>query len=94
MASLGNQHCANCIGTLSFPIPVCTIITPPPIGKRSIIMTVCVSLSVCLSFREYIAGTTSSIFTSLLGLCMLPMSAVRGTPLAVLRYVIYFRLYN
>jgi len=25
MASLGNEHCANCIGTLSFPISV-----PPP----------------------------------------------------------------
>ena len=23
MASQGNEHCANCIGTLSFPIDVC-----------------------------------------------------------------------
>ena len=23
MASSGNQHCANCIGTLSFPIDIC-----------------------------------------------------------------------
>jgi len=22
LASLGNQHCANCIGTLSFPIAI------------------------------------------------------------------------
>ena len=25
MASPGNQHCANCIGTLSFPIVECRI---------------------------------------------------------------------
>jgi len=23
MASSGNQHCANCIGTLSFAVPLC-----------------------------------------------------------------------
>ena len=38
-------------------------ITPPPIGKRSIVMSVSVCLSVCLSVREHVFGTTPPIFT-------------------------------
>jgi len=39
------------------------VITPPPIGKRSIVMSVSVCLSVCLSVREHVFGTTRPIFT-------------------------------
>ena len=60
MASPGNQHCASCIGTPSFPIRYsslassdsglfdtawrCCCCYSAPIGERSIVM----SLSVCL----------------------------------------------
>ena len=43
------------------------LITPPPIGERSIVMSVsvslCVCVCVCLSVRDHIFVTTSSIFT-------------------------------
>ena len=37
MASQGNQHCANCIGTLSFPIVLLTDLgqTPKTVVPRS-----------------------------------------------------------
>jgi len=44
------------------------LITPLPIGRRSIVMTV----SVCLSVREHISGTTHPIFTKFL--CVLPVA--------------------
>jgi len=40
---------------------VINISTPPPIGERSIVM----SVSVCLSVRHHIFGTTRPIFTSI-----------------------------
>ena len=39
------------------------VITPPPLGERSIVMSVSVCLSVCLSVRDHILGTTRPIFT-------------------------------
>jgi len=41
------------------------------------VMTVCVCLSVCLSVREHISGTTRPIFTNFFR--MLPMSVVRSS---------------
>jgi len=39
------------------------LITPPPIGERSIVMSVSVCLCVCWSVRDHIFVTTSPIFT-------------------------------
>ena len=42
------------------------LITPPPMGERSIVMSVSVCLCVtCLSVRDHIFGTTRPIFTKL-----------------------------
>ena len=44
------------------------ITTPPPVGERSIVMSVsvcvCVCVCVCLSVRDHIFGTTRPIFTN------------------------------
>jgi len=47
------------------------IIIPPPIGERSIVISVSVCLCVCLSVHNHIFGTTCPTF-SLPFLCMLP----------------------
>ena len=47
------------------------LVTPPPIGNRSIVMSVsvcvrvCVCVCVCLSGRDHIFGTTRLIFTKI-----------------------------
>jgi len=40
------------------------VVTPPPIGEQSIVMTVSVCVSVCVSVREHISGNTRPIFTN------------------------------
>ena len=50
------------------------VITPPPVGERSIVMSV--SVCVCLSVRDHIFGTTRPIFTNFL--CVLPMAVARS----------------
>ena len=52
-----------CINEYSLERNGGVVITPPPIGKRSIVMSVSVCLSVCLSVREHVFGTTRPIFT-------------------------------
>ena len=47
----------------------CSVITPPPIGERSIVMSVSVCLCVCLPVRDHIFGTTPPIFNKFM--CML-----------------------
>ena len=53
-------------------MPAKVFITPPAIGERSIVMSVCVCvcvsvcLSVSLSVRDHISGTTRPIFTNFL----------------------------
>ena len=39
------------------------IVTSPPMGERSIVMSVSVCLCVCLSVRDHIFGTARPIFT-------------------------------
>jgi len=51
-------------------------ITPPPIGERSIAMSVSVCPS-CLSVREHISGTTRPIFAKFLR--MLPTAVTRSS---------------
>jgi len=47
------------------------MITPPPIVKRSIVMSVSVGVSVCLSAaRDHIFGTTRPIFTIFCARCL------------------------
>ena len=65
-------------------------ITPPPIGERSIAMTVsvCVSVSLCVcSVREHISGKTRPIFTNFFSACRL--LTWLGPPLSALRYDTY-----
>ena len=49
----------NKLTILLLPIIAEDSITPPPIAERSIVM----SVSVCLSVRDHISGTTRPIFT-------------------------------
>jgi len=60
------------------------LFTPPPIGERSIVMTV----SVCLSVREHIFGTTCPIFTNFVCMLGLIMSVVRSSGGVAIRYVL------
>jgi len=53
------------------------IITPPPAGELSIVMSMSVGLSVCLSVREHISRTTRAIFTKFL--CTLSMVVARSS---------------
>jgi len=41
----------------------CNYSAPPPIGERSIAMSVCVCMCACLSVRDHISVTTRLIFT-------------------------------
>ena len=71
------QYCSskrNCPWTMK-------VITPPPIGERSIVMSVCVRACVCLSVRGHIFGTTRPIFSKFL--CTLAMAVARWTSDAV-----------
>jgi len=45
------------------------VVTPPPIGERSIVMSVSVCLSVCLSVRDHVFGTARPIFTKFFCAC-------------------------
>jgi len=63
------------------------IITPPPIGERSIVMSVSVCLCVCLSARDHVFGTTRPILTKFL--YMLTMAVARTSSGGfVIRYVL------
>jgi len=53
------------------------IFTPPPIGEWSIVMSVSVCLSVCLSVRDHIFGTTRPIFAK----CFVHFTYGRGSVL-------------
>jgi len=46
MADPENRHCANCIGTLSFPV-----VTLPLLGKRSIVTFVSLSTNISPKLR-------------------------------------------
>ena len=70
MACPENQHCANCIGTLSFP--VLKYIFPNKIYTeaifyramlcmRGIMLLPCVCLSVCHNARVWLAGTVAPL---------------------------------
>jgi len=64
-----------------------TIVTPPLIVERSTVMSVSVCLSVCLSVRDHIFGTTRPIFTKFLR--SLPMAVARScSGGVVIRYVL------
>jgi len=54
-----------------------TVTTPPPIGERSIVMSVSVCLSLCLSFRDHIFGSTRPIVTEFF-CAFLPMVVARS----------------
>ena len=59
------------------------ITTPPPTGERSIVM----SVSVCVSVRNHISGTTRPIFAKFW--YMLPMAVARSSSGGVvIRYVL------
>jgi len=74
------------------------IITPPPIGERSIVMTmsvcvsVCLSVCVCLSVREHTSGNTRPIFTEL----FVHVTYGHGSVLLWRRHnmFVYFRFYG
>ena len=59
-------------------------VTPSPIGERSIV----ISVSVCLSARDHIFGTTRPIFTKFL--CILPVAVARSSSggVVIIRYVL------
>ena len=61
---------------------------PPPMGERSIVLTVFVCLSVCWPVHEHISRTTRPIFTKLL---VRYLCSRLGPPLVALRYVTFFR---
>jgi len=65
----------------------CRLVTPPPIGERSIVTSVSVCLSVCVFVRDHISGTTRPIFTNFL--CLLSMAVARScSGGVVIRYVL------
>ena len=65
----------------------CRLVTPPPIGERSIVTSVSVCLSVCVFVRDHIFGTTRPIFTNFL--CLLSMAVARSCSGGVVtRYVL------
>ena len=57
-------------------------ITPPPIGKRSIVMSVylCLSVCVCVCPRSYLHNYTSGLHQFF---CMLPMAVARSSSCCV-----------
>ena len=68
-------------------VSILVVIVPPPIGERSIVMSVSVCLCACLSVLEHIFRTTRPILTKFLR--MLPMAVVRFACGGVLiRYVL------
>ena len=62
--------------TQTYHILPLSFVTPPPTGERSIVVSVSVCQSVCLSVRDHISANTSTrpIFTNFLRL--LPMAVV------------------
>ena len=74
MTSPGNQHCANCIGTLSFPIFVC----PPTCLKKraSKLHQICLCMLPCLDpplAVLCISGFADDVMVSHNGLYGLPI---------------------
>jgi len=66
----GQWACQTC---QSLPVvDTLNIITPPPMGKRSIVMSVSVCVCVYLSVRDNIFGISHPVFTKFL--CMLSMA--------------------
>ena len=61
------------------------LVSLPAIGKRSIVMSVSVCLFVCLSLylsvRDHISGTTNAIFSKFL--CVLPLTVARSSSYGV-----------
>ena len=54
-----------------------TLITPSPIGERSIVMSVCVCVCMFVSVSNHIFATTCPTFTKLL--CVLSMAVTRSS---------------
>jgi len=79
----GGRHASSSNTTVTH-----TIIHPPPIGERSIVMnvSVCVCVGVFVCPWTYICGTTLPIFKFL---CMLRMAVARSSSGGVvIRYVL------
>ena len=68
--------------TRSLMSAIAMFVTPPPSGKRSIVMSAYLSVCVCLSVRDHILGTARLIFTKIL--CMIPVAVVRSSSGSVL----------
>ena len=68
---------------------IATIITPPPIGERSIVIVpVGLCVFVCLSVCDHISGTMRAIFTKFL--CMLPMAVARSSSGCLLLVFVHY----
>ena len=65
--------------------------TPPPIGERSIVMSVSVCVRVCVCRRSYLRNCTSDFHHFFLACYLWPWL---GPPLAAYWYVMYFRFYG
>ena len=61
MASPGNQHCANCIGTL-VPYAFVSVVRLITVEERSTVVYIC--LSVCASVCEHMSVITRPIFAN------------------------------
>ena len=62
MASPGNQHCANCIGTLSFPICLNYNDASPSFGQRARLSTSFVDNTIDLRWRIFIVQSLGTSF--------------------------------
>ena len=62
MASPGNQHCTNCIGTLSFPIAVASKVWHR--SRLSTIWRILASMPPLTSLTQSICATTKTAQTS------------------------------
>jgi len=66
-----------------------TLITPSPIGQRSIVMSVCVCLYVCVCPRSYLRNYISDLHQT-----FMRVTYGRRSVLLCRRYVMYFRFYG
>jgi len=81
------------LGRIFFSVLVGCVVTPPPIGEQSIVITVsvCVSVCVCVCPRAYLWKYTSEFYQFFCECYLWPWL---GPPLAALRYAMYFRFYG